>query len=265
MNIFFNKNSNQIIGCDTIQVVSQVRRFIYESAERTTMDFEKNIKYFNSTDTLFYIGIPIFAIGAILVLCELFWFWFMPYQIFIGLILAAIGAGLAFIPRSKRANEKDLDAIVSSITENYDKKVIEELNIQKQLLRNIAPLIIGNYVYGEKDLLMRQGKDDRRWRTSRYSTAAILCTKNGMVVSHKTFSLIEESETEALHEIFYSDIDMIFVDDKYFLLDDGTKIKNSELIITQKDETELRLPLLHIVAVDNLCEDIHRILSTSQS
>ena len=228
------------------------------------MDFEKNIKYFNSTDTLFYVGIPILAVGAILVLCELFWFWFMPYQIFIGLILAALGAGLAFIPRSKRANEKELDAIVSAMTENYDQKVIEELNIQKQLLRNIAPLVVGNYVYDKKDLLMRQGKDDRKWRTSQYSVATILCTKGGIVISHKTFSLIDESETEVLHEIFYSDIDRISADDKEFLRDDGIKIKDARLNITKKDGEILSLPILHVVAIDQLCEDVRRIISTSQ-
>lgn len=229
------------------------------------MDYEKNIKYFNSTDTLFYIGIPILAVGAILVLCELFWFWFMPYQIVIGLILTAIGAGLAFIPRSKRANEKDLDAIVSAMTENYDKKVIESLNIQKQLLRNIAPLIIGNYIFDEKDLLMRQGKDDRKWRASKYSAAAILCTKSGMVISQKSFSLTEESETEALHEIFYSDIERIFTDDKELLREDGVKIKDARLIIAKKDGEILSLPMLHVVAVDHLCEDIMRILSSPQA
>lgn len=228
------------------------------------MDFEKNIKYFNSTDTLFYVGIPILAVGAILVLCELFWFWFMPYQIFIGLILAALGAGLAFIPRSKRANEKELDAIVSAMTENYDQKVIEELNIQKQLLRNIAPLVVGNYVYDKKDLLMRQGKDDRKWRTSQYSVATILCTKGGIVISHKTFSLIDESETEVLHEIFYSDIDRISADDKEFLRDDGIKIKDARLNITKKDGEILSFPMLHVVAIDQLCEDVRRIISTSQ-
>ena len=239
-------------------------RCFSKSKERIIMDFEKNIKYFNSTDTLFYIGIPIFAIGAIFVICELFWFWFIPYQILIGLILAAIGAGLAFIPRSKRANETEIDAIVSSITENYDKKVIESLNIQKQLVRNIAPLVIGNYVYDKKDLLMRQGKDDRKWRTSQYSVATILCTKNGIVISHKTFSLIDESETEVLYEIFYSDIDRISADDKEFLRDDGIKIKDAGLNITKKDGEILSLPMLHVVAIDQLCEDIHRILSTSQ-
>ena len=229
------------------------------------MDFEKNIRYFNSTDTLFYVGIPILAVGAILVLCELFWFWFMPYQIFIGLILAAIGAGLAFIPRSKRANEKDLDAIVSVMTENYDKNLIESLNIQKQLLRNIAPLVIGNYVFDEKDILMRQGKDDRKWRSAKYSAAAILCTKDGMVISRKSFSLIEESETETMHELFYSDIEKISADDAEILREDGIKIKDARLVITKRNGEILRLPMLHVVAVDHLCEDIMRILSTSQA
>ena len=112
---------------------------------------------------------------------------------------------------------------------------------------------------------MRQGKDDRIWRSAKYSAAAILCAKDGMVISRKSFSLIEESETEALHEIFYSDIEKIFADDTEILLGDGIKIKDARLVITKKDGEILRLPMLHVVAVDHLCEDIMRILASPQA
>ena len=94
------------------QCHDNVRRFI--SAERTIMDYGKNLKYFNSTDKLFYIGLPILIVGALLVVCELLWFFFIPYQMLIGLAIAVLGAALAFVPRSLRASEKDLDAIVSA-------------------------------------------------------------------------------------------------------------------------------------------------------
>ena len=86
-----------------------------------------------------------------------------------------------------------------------------------------------------------------------------------MVISRKNFSLIEESETETMHELFYSDIEKISADDAEILREDGIKIKDARLVITKRNGEILRLPMLHVVAVDHLCEDIMRILSTSQA
>lgn len=226
------------------------------------MDYGKNIKYFNSTDTLFYIGLPILAAGALLVVAYLLWFYLFPYQPIIGIILVAIGAALAFVPRSMRASEKDLDAIVSGMTEGYAKEVTENLGLERQIIRTIPPTVIGNYVYDEKDLLMRRGKDDRKCRTSKYSAAAVLCTKNGMVISHKTFSLIDETVTETLHEFLFSDIDSVSVSDREMQIEDGTRIMDSRFTITENGKELLSLPTLHVIAVDRLCEDINRMVSS---
>lgn len=240
-----------------------VRRF--QGAERTIMDYGKNLKYFNSTDKLFYIGLPILIVGAILVVCELLWFFFMPYQMLIGLAIAILGAALAFIPRSLRANEKDIDAIVSAMTDGYAKEVTENLGLEKQILRMIPPTVIGNYIYDEKDILMRRGKDDRKCRTSKYRAAAVICTKNGMVISQKTFSLIDETVTETLYEFLFADIDSLSVVDNEIRHEDGTKIKDSRLILTENGKEVLNLPTIHVIAVDRLCEDINRMIASAKS
>jgi hypothetical protein len=229
------------------------------------MDYGKNLKYFNSTDKLFYIGLPILIVGAILVVCELLWFFFMPYQMLIGLAIAILGAALAFIPRSLRANEKDIDAIVSAMTDRYAKEVTENLGLEKQILRMIPPTVIGNYIYDEKDILMRRGKDDRKCRTSKYRAAAVICTKNGMVISQKTFSLIDETVTETLHEFLFADIDSLSVVDNEIRHEDGTKIKDSRLILTENGKEVLNLPTVHVIAVDRLCEDINRMIASAKS
>jgi hypothetical protein len=229
------------------------------------MDYGKNLKYFNSTDKLFYIGLPILIVGAILVVCELLWFFFMPYQMLIGLAIAILGAALAFIPRSLRANEKDIDAIVSAMTDGYAKEVTENLGLEKQILRMIPPTVIGNYIYDEKDILMRRGKDDRKCRTSKYRAAAVICTKNGMVISQKTFSLIDETVTETLYEFLFADIDSLSVVDNEIRHEDGTKIKDSRLILTENGKEVLNLPTVHVIAVDRLCEDINRMIASAKS
>lgn len=240
-----------------------VRRF--QSAERTTMDYERNLKYFNSTDKLFYIGLPILILGAILVVCHLFWFYFLPYQMIIGLIVAVLGAAIAFIPRSRRANEKELDAIITAMTEGYANEITEKLGLGKQIIRSTPPIVIGNYVYDEEDVLIRRGKDDRKCRTSRYSAAAVICTQSGIVISQKTFSLIDETATETLHELLFTDLESVGIVDEELKYEDGANIKNSKMILQANDHEPLALPTVHVIAVDRLCEDINRMIASAKS
>ena len=219
------------------------------------MDFAKNEKYFYSTDTHFYVGIITLIVGALLAVLELFWFMFMPYQMVVGIAIAIVGAGIAFIPRSKRSNEKDLDGAVTEMTQGYEKQVTEDLSLSRSLVRGIAPVVYGNYVYGEEHLL-RRGKDDRKCRSSQYTAAAILTTKHGLVVSVKTFSLIRDEVKESLHEILFSDLVGMTVRDDTYTLSDGSKIKNAHLVITAKEKEDLTIPVHHVIAIDRLCEDI---------
>ncbi len=229
------------------------------------MDYGKNLKYFKSSDTLFYIGIPIFILGGILFALSFLWFYFLPYQEIIGLILAAIGAALAFLPRSIRTSEKELDAIITSRTEGYTNEVIERLHLEKHILKTIPPVSIGNYIYDETNLLMRRGKDDRKCRTSKYSAAAVLCMKNGIVCSQKTFSLIEECVTEEIYEFPYSDLDCVSVFDEETYLADETRVKHSFLNITKNDGTVCKFPTIHIIAVDRLAEEINLLIKQAKT
>ncbi|MBQ9747821.1 MAG: hypothetical protein IJV98_03450 [Clostridia bacterium] len=222
------------------------------------MDYQRNKKYFESTDTLFYVGIPILIVGALLVILELAWFMFMPYQMVVGLVIAIVGAALAFIPRSMRASEKELDAAIAAMKENYATEVTERLGLKRSLVRGIAPTVIGDHIYKE-GVMLRRGKDDRKCRSSEYSAAAILTTKDGIVVSVKTFSLIEENVTETLHEFVFSDFGGLSVRDEEYVLTDGVKIKCPKLVVTSEGKEALALPTRHVIAVDRLCEDVNRL------
>ncbi len=224
------------------------------------MDYGKNIKYFKSSDTLFYIGLPICILGAILFVLTLLWFYFIPYQAIIGIILAVIGGALAFIPRSMRTSEKELDAIITSMTEGYTKEVIERMGLEKHILKTIPTTAIGNYIYDAPDIMVRRGKDDRKCRTSKYSTTAVLCTKNGILLSQKIFSLIDETVTEATHEFLYSELELVAVTEHEYTLADGSKLKDSRFTVTENGKELLALPTLHIIAVDRLADDINRMI-----
>lgn len=223
------------------------------------MDYRKNLNYFKSSDKWYYIGLPIAVIGCGFFVCTLFYWYFIPYQMPIGIILAAVGAGIAFLPYSKCAKEAEIDEAVCAASENYSQEVSSKLSFEKELLKNTEPLTAHGYIYSD-DVLMRRGRVDRVCRTSGYSVAKIFCTKYGLVVFDKSFSLTREAEHENMDSYPFAQLDFVSVVDEQFVCKDQSKIKVSYFVI-QKDGTDiLRLPVKHDVAVDKLCSTVNEMI-----
>ena len=223
------------------------------------MNYKKHFNYFHSTDQWYYIGLPIAILGCILVVGALFFFFVIPYQMPIGMTVAAIGASIAFLPYARCSKESEIDEAVCVASENYFKQISEQLSLENQLAKNTKSLTVGGYMY-EDDLLMRRGRTDRICRTSKYSVAKIFCTKYGLVVAGKAFSLIEESENERMDSYSFSDMDRVAVTDEQFVCKDGSKIKVSFFVITKDNKELLRLPVKHDVAIDQLCHTINEMI-----
>lgn len=224
------------------------------------MDYRKNLNYFKSTDKWYYIGLPIAIVGCGLFVCALFYWYLIPYQMPVGIILAAIGAGIAFLPYSKCSKEADIDEAVRVALENYSKEVSSKLSFERELLKNTEPLTAVGYVY-EDDVLMRRGRVDRVCRTSKYSMAKIFCTKYGLVVFDKAFSLTREEEHENMDSYPFAELDSVSVVDEQFVCKDQSKIKVSYFVIQKDGSNILRLPVKHDVAVDKLCFAVNEMIS----
>ena len=227
------------------------------------MNYKKHFNYFHSKDQWYYIGLPIAILGCILFVSALFYFFFIPYQIPIGMTVTAIGASIAFLPYARCSKESEIDEVVCMASENYSKQISEQLSLENQLAKNTKPLTVGGYMY-EDDLLMRRGRTDRICRTSKYSVAKIFCTKYGIVVAGKTFSLIEEAENERMDSYSFSDMDRVAVTDEQFVCKDRSKIKVSFFVITKDNKELLRLPVKHDVAIDQLCHTINEMIDQSK-
>jgi len=174
--------------------------------------------------------------------------------------LAAIGAGIAFLPYSKCSKEADIDEAVRVALENYSKAVSSKLSFEGELLKNTEPLTAHGYVY-EDDVLMRRGRVDRVCRTSKYSVAKIFCTKYGLVVFDKAFSLTREEEHENMDSYPFAELDSVSVVDEQFVCKDQSKVKVSYFVIQKDGSDILRLPVKHDVAVDKLCFAVNEMIS----
>ena len=223
------------------------------------MDYRKNLNYFKSSDKWYYIGLPIAIIGCAFFVGAIFYWFLIPYQMIVGLILTAIGAGIAFLPYSRCSKESEIDEAVCMASENYSNEVSSKFSFEQERLKNMEPLTVGGYIYAD-DILMRRGRVDRVCRTARYSMAKIICMKYGIVVSEKSFSLIDESEHEHTESYAFAELDSVSVEDEQFLCEDQSKVKASYFVIRKDGKDILRLPVKHDVAVDKLCATINEMI-----
>ncbi|MBE6665222.1 MAG: hypothetical protein E7603_03240 [Ruminococcaceae bacterium] len=228
------------------------------------MDHKRNLNYFNSSDKWYYIGLPIGILGCILFVSALFYFYFIPYQLPIGMLLTVIGATIAFLPYSRCAKESEIDEIIQLISENYSKELSDQFSFEKELVKNMEPLTVGGYIY-EENLPMRRGRSDRMCRTSQYSVAKIFCMKYGIVVSAKSFSLIDSSENEYTDSYSFTDLDDVSVIDEYFVCKDQSKIKTSYFVVKKDGNDILRLPVKHDVAIEKYCNLINEMIRKTKN
>ncbi len=225
------------------------------------MDYKKNLKYFQSNDKHFYIGICILVVGAILFSCTMLGLWFIPYQYYLSFIIAAAGACIAFIPRSMRSNSSDLDFAVAQATAKYEEEAAKKIGIENMLLRTLRPVTTGAYVFDE-NVLVRRAKGDRKVRTSLYCATALLFTEAGIYTAQKKISLIEDSTTENIDRFIYDDIDGVSVETEEKTLADGSKITSAFIVITSSGKEAARIPTVKKYDIDILCDDINHTLKT---
>jgi len=228
------------------------------------MDYKKNLNYFQSSDKWYYVGLPIGILGCVLFVSAVFYFFFIPYQLPIGMLLTAVGAGIAFLPYSRCSKEAEIDEAVRLASKNHSNEISARFSPEKERIPNTEPLTAGRYVYDDR-VLMRRGRIDRTCRTSQYSAAKIFCMKYGIVVARKTFSLIEQEEQENMDSYPFFDMDRALVVDEQWICKDQSKITISYFVIKRGEDDLLRLPVQHDVAIDKLCALINEMVRKTKS
>jgi hypothetical protein len=226
------------------------------------MDYQKNQKYFDSNDKHFYVGLGILALGVVLFALTVFFdVRFMPFQEALIMIIVAAGAAVAFVPRSLRSNENDLDTYVLEKCDKYDEIVVSEKNITDLITRRLKPVIVGDYVFEGENFVYRNGKDDRRYRSPIYKASALIFTEAGIYVSMKTFSLVDASEKEDVAQFVYEDMDGLSTAEGEIALPDGSKIRTCFIVFSENGKEALRIPAKRGAETDRLCDDVNHYIS----
>jgi len=227
------------------------------------MDYERNLKYYKSNDKHFFVGIIILGVGVVFfAIGNLLGFRFMPMQTQLSMTVMGIGALVAFVPSAGRSGEHEIDDAVLRATYKYDEKVAESVNIT--LSRRIKPVLFGDFIYDGEGVLVRRGRSDRHYRGSKYTASALLFTNDGVYISQKTFSLIEESTVETDMEFAFEDIDEVYTVCEERVFGEKDKVKIYFFVIKENGEEKARIPVKYNAMVDKVCDDVNNAVAEAK-
>ena len=101
------------------------------------MNYKKNLNYFHSSDKWYYIGLPIGILGCILFVGALFFFFLIPYQMPVGIILTAIGASIAFLPYARCSKESEIDEAILQTAPGSEKVEEEDTSVPTMTIEEL--------------------------------------------------------------------------------------------------------------------------------
>ena len=219
------------------------------------MNCIENKKYLKSNDLHFYIGWFLLAFGIVLfALQEFWWIFIVPYQWIVSILLMIVGAVVAFVPRINRASEESLDEQVCKIGDEMAKKN-EEILGKRQKNPGEGATVVGNYLLSGEGLLVRRGRKDGRYRSSRYACAAFSFAKEGLYILTRTFSLISNEDAPQVIEIPYTAAPVAQIEERNLALSGG-RYRQKELVVLENGCERLRIPVENSVFVEDLCQRI---------
>lgn len=258
---FFAINANPIAIFDTIYM----KAGNFNEKGELFMDYSRNEKYFRSKNTHFYAGLVMLVIGvALVILQRAFWLY---YFFMIGAALAVIGAILAFVPQWSRSSDKDIDELISKEKDGYLKKKISELELVNTLSPNADSVLIAGYDYDDSDALIKRGLDGKI-RSSVYCISAVIITKKGIVTSKRKFSLVNNSDTEEIKEILFSEADRAEMITHTVPFREGkndTEIKTADFVIYSGETVAFRTPTAPNATVESTASDIVALIKRSKA
>ena len=226
------------------------------------MDYERNLKYYKSNDKHFIVGMIILGIGVLfLAVSELLGLRLFRGQMSVAMTIMGIGALIAFVPAGKRANEGEIDDAILRATDKYEEEVAENVNIT--LSRRIKPVLFGEFVYDGDDVLLRRGLSDRKYRSSKYVASAMLFTNDGIYISQKTVSLVEDNTVETDMEFVFEYLDEVYVvqEERVFGED---KVKIAFFVVKENGEEKARIPVKYNAIADRVCDDVNNAIKEAK-
>ena len=222
------------------------------------MQYTKNQKYLKGNDTHYYIGLVLVGLGVLLFMMgEMMWIYIVPYQFFLATGMAIVGGLLICVPSAGAANEEEIDAEVKARIDELSARALEALpkNMKKQAE---SPTVVGQFILDRDNVLIRKGRKDGKYRSSLYSAAIIIYKTESVYVHLCTFSLVSDEINEITYDIPYMNKPKAEIEaSDNVLINNKATVSLKQLIITDNEEINIRIPVINSVLIDEICEKLN--------
>ena len=220
------------------------------------MEYERNLKYYKSNDKHFIVGMIVLGVGILLfAIGNVFGFRMFREQTSVAMRIMGIGAAIAYFPAMKRSDEGEIDNAVLRATDRYDEEVAKNVNIT--LWHRMKPVLLGDFDFDGEGVLVRRGLKDRKYRSSEYVASALLFTKDGIYISQKRFSLVEDKTVESDMEFDFEYIDEVYSVQEERVFGEKDVAKVCFLVIKEDGVEKARIPAKYNAMLDKICDDIN--------
>lgn len=229
------------------------------------MNFKYNKKYFTGSNLPVVIGV-VLTIISLLVLIIFFnsWGFVMLFPAIVGVVLITFTLG-------GKSSDADLAEQIKKKSEFLPRTAAEKFGLLKlqadkfdrdseKRWNMMPPFEFGGFEFSEGEKFVRKGGDGTM-RSSTYTTGVYLFGLDRLYIYSKTFSLLEEKETEIKTEAFYNDLKAIEVRPHEFKYRSGSKELTHEYtrmhVIGNSGEL-FSTPVHNDAAVDDMIKELFR-------
>lgn len=216
---------------------------------------KESINYFVKNDTLKFVGAGLLIAGL---LCM----WLGFRLGIVGWILAIIGTPtgivLFFVGGAGRANDADMESVITQKMAGLEIGIDNEKHYQLKLLKHLKEITIEGYKF--YDGVMLKKLKDGSLRTPDFTRSIVKILKDSLYIVSRDISLIYDDVVNTTYEISYDSIKSIEIEreQKRVVFNNNTYFTKPCYLHIVYDETEIRLPIVDAITSDELVDNIKR-------
>lgn len=235
--------------------------------ERLDSKMKKKIddgsRYYYQKDIVRPIGMVLLPIGLVMLFLRM---GFLSYMM--ATVLIPVGLVLFLFGGAKLVSDNDMAELMDHGMLDYDKSVTDNLNYDRVILKQPAPVELSSYQYGDKAKYFKRAKNGTTV-SDVYTRTHLFHTKDSIMIVSRTLSMSElnvadgRGITDVSETIAFSGIKSAFLDEHtttVTLTNTGTSttVKWCELVLLGHNEELMRIPTKNDMDAASLVDDINR-------
>ena len=220
-------------------------------------------RYYYQKDVIRPIGMVLLPVGLVMLFLRMGFLSYILATVFIpvGLVLFLVGG-------AKLVSDNDMNELMDHGLRDYDKEITDNLNYDRVILKQPAPVELSSYQYGDKAKYFKRAGNSTTV-SDIYTRTHLFHTKDSLMIVSRTLNMAELNVTDRIgitdvsETIAFSGIKSAFLDEHtttVTLTNTGkpNTVKWCELVLMGHEEELMRIPTKNDMDAASLVDDINR-------